>query len=130
MKEHLWTAASKETDVIKSAVKVYESLYKQCGVNPHFLHQGKNIFQKTICAKVQCSWSRRCELRNLHNLCKNKVFVRSADLKNCYIPWHIKFNNFQMKGKICFTGTWFGIADLFFWLEYHTVIFHYKNFDT
>ena len=26
--EHLWTAASKETDVIKNAVKVYESLYK------------------------------------------------------------------------------------------------------
>ena len=25
--EHLWTAASKETDFIKSAVKVYESLY-------------------------------------------------------------------------------------------------------
>ena len=35
--EHLWTAASKETDVIKSAVKVYESLYKRCGITPHFL---------------------------------------------------------------------------------------------
>ena len=35
--EHLWTAASKETDVIKSAVKAYESLYKRCGITPHFL---------------------------------------------------------------------------------------------
>ena len=26
--EYLWTAASKETDVIKGAVKVHESLYK------------------------------------------------------------------------------------------------------
>ena len=29
--KHLWTAASKEIDIIKSAVKVYESLYKRCG---------------------------------------------------------------------------------------------------
>ena len=35
--EHLWTAALKETDIIKSAVKVYESLYKQCGITSHFL---------------------------------------------------------------------------------------------
>ena len=33
LKEHIWTAASKETDVIKSAVKVYESLCKRCGDN-------------------------------------------------------------------------------------------------
>ena len=37
-KEHLYTAASKETDVIKSAVKVYESLNKRCRVISHFLH--------------------------------------------------------------------------------------------
>ena len=54
-KENLWTAASKEADVIKSAVKIYESLYKRCGITPHFLNQGKNIYQKTICPKVQCS---------------------------------------------------------------------------
>ena len=35
--EHLWTAASKETDVIKSAVKAYESLYKRCWLTPHIL---------------------------------------------------------------------------------------------
>ena len=35
--EHLWTAVSKETDVIESAVKVYESLYKQYGINQHLL---------------------------------------------------------------------------------------------
>ena len=30
----------------------------------HFLHLGKNIYQKTICPKAQCSLSGRFELRS------------------------------------------------------------------
>ena len=120
LKEYLRTAASKETDVLKSAVQVYESLYKRCGITPHFLRQGKNIYQKTICPKVQCGWSGRCELHSLHNLWKNKLFGRSADLKSCYIPWLINLSNFQMKGKICFIGTWFGMTGFF--LEFNSIL--------
>ena len=118
LKEHLWTAASKETDVIKSSVKVYESLCKRCGITPHFLHQDTNIYQKTICSKVQCIWSGRFELRSLHNLRKSNLFGRPAHLKSYYIPW---------QGKICFIGNWFGITDV--WLELHSVTFHFKNSD-
>ena len=115
--------------VIKSAVKVYESLYQRYWVTPHLLHQGKNIYQKTICPKVHCSWSGRCESRSPHNLCKNKLFVRSTDLKSCYRSWLINFNKFQMKRKICFNGTWYSITDLFFWLEFHAVTY-FKSFAT
>ena len=38
LKKLPWTAASKETDVIKSAVNVYESLYKRCGITLYYLH--------------------------------------------------------------------------------------------
>ena len=51
LKEHLWTADSKETDVIKSAVKVYKSLHKRCGVTPHFLQQGKISTKKLFVRK-------------------------------------------------------------------------------
>ena len=93
LKEHLWTAAFKQTDVIKSAVNIYESpIYKRCWVTPHFLHQDKNIYQKTICPKGQCSWSGEilkvlksetvnAELRSFYNLCKNKLFRRSLTSK-------------------------------------------------
>ena len=37
LNEHLWTAAPKEADVIKSAFKVYDSLYKRCWITPQFL---------------------------------------------------------------------------------------------
>ena len=33
--EHLWIAASKKADVIKTAVGAYESLYKRCGITAH-----------------------------------------------------------------------------------------------
>ena len=115
LKERLWTAILKVT-------KVYESPCKRCGVTPQFFHQGKNVYQNIICPKIQCSWSGRCELRSLHNLCKNKLFGRSANLKSCYIPWLINFNNFQMKRKIWFIKNWFGKTDFFFffltWIPY------------
>ena len=36
MNDHLWTATSKETDVIKSAVKVYEPPYECCRITTLF----------------------------------------------------------------------------------------------
>ena len=58
LKEHFWIAASKETDVIKSAVQVYGSLYKRCGMTPNFLHQSKNIYQKNYLSEssVRLKW--------------------------------------------------------------------------
>ena len=120
LKEHLWMAASKETYVMKSLVKVYESLYKRCGVTPHFFSQGKNIYQKTIvrrfsAAEVERIWKSWKMNLSMPNCTVFIIYEKTSfsvdEKKSCYIPWLINFNNFQMKGKICFIGNWFDIID-------------------
>ena len=116
LKEHLWTAASKETDVMKSLVKVYGSLYRQCEVTPHFFSQGKNIYQKTIVRRFSAaeveriwkSWKVKLWMLNcIVFIIYTKTSFSVDEKKICYIPWLINFNKFQLKGKICFIGNWF-----------------------
>ena len=61
------------------SIKVNESWYKQCGINPH-VSTGENLLQKY--------W----EKINIEFINPEKLFGESTNHKQCYLPWLVHFN--------------------------------------
>ena len=128
MKEHIWTAATKKSDVTKSAVKVYESLYKRCGVNPYFCTREKISTKKLFVRKFSAA-----EVEDVNwavfiiyaktsfslDPLTSKIAIYRDSLTSTIFKWKERYALLELD-----------ITDLFFWLEFHTVTFHFMYFDT